>query len=193
MVAPSAAPGDIRQLLIELALLTPRRIRQILIEAAQDKRPADPCLWFYVVTNMGKNSKRLKEKLKELLKHLPESERAKIEAVLAEEADNEAIIPECVVAEATRRIVLGLINGNRSNWISLDNVKLLVMRYAEKYKCKYEEADEKAVAEHARILAAYVREWVRLLADGRRTGSSEHMTLAQDVLYRYLSKIRYCN
>jgi hypothetical protein len=174
---------------IPLAVLTPRRIRQILIEAAQDKRPSHPCLWFHVIVNMGKNSKRLKEKLKELLKgQLPEEE---VERLLAE-VGNEAIIPECVVAEAARRIILGLINGNRSNWISLDNVKLLVIRYAEKYKCSYEEADEKAVAEHARILAAYLREWVRLLADGHRTGSSEHMTAAQDVLYNYLSKTRYC-
>jgi hypothetical protein len=173
---------------IPLAVLTPRRIRQILIEAAQDKRPSHPCLWFYVVVNMGKNSKRLKEKLKELLKELPEEEAEK----LLEELNSEAIIPECAVAEAARRIMLGLINGNRNNWISLDNIKLLVLRYAKKYKCSYEEADEKAVAEHARILAAYSREWVRLLADGRRTGSSEHMALAQDVLYNYLSRIRYC-
>ncbi len=189
MVAPSA-PGDIRQLLTELAHLTPRRIRQILIEAAQDKRPSHPCLWFHVIVNMGKNSKHLKEILEKLLKNqLPEEEVKK----LLEEVSNEAVIPECVVAEAARRIMLGLINGNRSNWISLDNVKLLVMRYAEKYKCSHEEDDEKAVAEHARILAGYVREWVRLLADGRRTGSSEHMTVSQDVLYNYLSKIRYCN
>jgi hypothetical protein len=174
---------------IPLTLLTPRRIRQILIEAAQDKRPSHPCLWFHIIVNMGKNSKRLKEKLKELLKgQLPEEEVKK----LLEELDSEAIIPECVVAEAARRVMLGLINGNRSNWISLDNLKLLVLRYAEKYKCSYEEVDEKAVAEHARILAAYSREWVRLLADGRRTGSSGHMTLAQDVLYNYLSRIRYC-
>ena len=170
-------------------VLTPRRIRQLLIEAAQDKRPSHPCLWFHVIVNMGKNSKRLKERLKELLKgQLPEEEAERLLA----EVDSEAIIPECVVAEAVRRITLGLINGNRSNWISLDNVKLLVMRYAEKYKCNHEEVDEKAVAEHARILAAYSREWVRLLADGHRTGSSEHMTVAQDVLYSYLSRIRYC-
>jgi len=166
-----------------VATLTPRRIRQLLIDAARDKIPSLPCLWFYVVTNMGKNARRLKESLAQ----------AGGGVAVAEEAGNEAIIPECVVAEAIRRIVLSLINGNRSNWISLDNVKLLVMRYAEKHKCKYEEADEKAVAEHARILAAYVREWVRLLADGRHAGSSEHMTVAQDVLYGYLSQTRYCN
>ena len=174
---------------IPLDALTPSRIRQILIEAAQDKRPSHPCLWFHVIVNMGKNSKRLKEILEEMLKkRLPE------EAVkrLLEEAGNEAIIPECVVAEAARRVTLGLINGNRSNWISLDNVKLLVLRYAEKHKCSHEEVDEKAVAEHARILAAYSREWVRLLADGRRAGSSEHMTVAQDVLYSYLRRTRYC-
>ena len=169
-----------------VAVLTPRRVRQILIEAAQDKRPSPPCLWFYVVANMGKNAKRLKQMIEEMIK-------GQLNAETAEEAGNESIIPECVVAEAMRRIVLSLINGNRSNWISLDNVKLLVMRYAEKHKCRYEEADEKAVAEHARILAAYVREWVRLLADGRRVGSSEHMTVAQDVLYSYLSQTRYCN
>ncbi len=172
-----------------LTVPTPNRIREILIEAAQDKRPSHPCLWFHIVVNMGKNSKRLKELLEEILKRqLPEEEVRR----LLEEAGNEAIIPECVVAEAARRITLGVVNGNRSNWISLDNVKLLVLRYAEKYKCSYEEDDEKAVAEHARILAAYSREWVRLLADGRRTGSSEHMTVAQDVLYNYLSRTRYC-
>jgi len=164
-----------------VAGLTPKRVRQILIEAAQDKRPSHPCLWFHVVVNMGKNAKQIKKLL---------STEGGGEA--GGEPNNEAMIPECVVAEAARRIVLGLINGNRSNWMSLDNVKLLVMRYAEKYKCNHEEADEKAVAEHARILAAYVREWVRLLADGRRTGSSEHMALAQDVLYSYLSQMRYC-
>jgi len=160
-----------------VAALTPRRVREILIDAAQDKIPAPPCLWFYIVTNMGKNTKKLKKLLGQ-----PENE----------EPNSEAIIPQCVVAEAIKRIVLGLINGNRSNWISLDNVKLLVMRYAEKYRCSYEEIDEKAAAEHARILAAYVREWVRLLADGHRTGSSGHMTVAQDVLHSYLSRTRYC-
>jgi hypothetical protein len=174
---------------IPLPVPTPSRIRQMLIEAAQDKRPSHPCLWFHIVVNMGKNCKRLKEILEEMLKkQLPEEVVKK----LLEELGNEAIIPECVAAEAARRITLGLINGNRSNWISLDNVKLLVLRYAEKYRCSHEEVDERAVAEHARILAAYSREWVRLLADGRRTGSSEHMTLAQDVLYSYLSRIRYC-
>jgi hypothetical protein len=161
--------------------LTPRRIREILIAAAQDKIKAPPCLWFHITVNMGKNSKRLKELLEREL-------GVKVE----EESGNESLIPQCVVGEAIRRIVLGLINGNRGNWISLDNVKLLVMRYGERYRCAHEEVDEKAVAEHARILAAYVREWVRLLADGQHSGSSEHMALAQDVLYNYLSKTRYC-
>jgi hypothetical protein len=164
-----------------VAALTPRRVREILIDAALDRRPAPPCLWFHIVTNMGKNTKLIKKLLGQ-----PENEGTD------SEPNNESMIPQCVVAEAIKRIVLGLINGNKSNWMSLDNVKLLVMRYAEKYKCGYEEIDEKAVAEHARILAAYVREWVRLLADGQRTGSSEHMTVAQDVLYNYLSRTYYC-
>jgi hypothetical protein len=172
--------------------LTPRRVRQILIDAALDKIPSHPCLWFHIIVNMGKNAKNLEEELKKMLKNqFPEIKD--IELIIAEEAGNEAMIPECVVAEATKRIVLGLVNGNRSNWISLDNLKLLILRYAEKYKCKYEETDEKSVADHARIVAAYTREWVRLLADGHRTGSSQHMTLAQDVLYNYLSRIRYCS
>jgi hypothetical protein len=173
---------------IPFAVPTPKRIRQILVEAAQDKRPAHPCLWFHVVVNMGKHSKRLKEILEKSLKNqLPEEEVKK----LLEEV-KEAIIPECVIAEAVRRIVLDLVDGRKSNWISLDNLKLLIMRYAEKHKCSYEEADEKSATEHVRILAAYTREWVRLLADGHRRGSSEHMTVAQDVLYNYLSRTRYC-
>ncbi|MFZ8808864.1 MAG: hypothetical protein ACO2PN_12285 [Pyrobaculum sp.] len=179
-----------------IAVLTPRRVRQILIDAALDKTPSHPCLWFHIIVNMGKNSKKLEEELKKMLEEMLKKqfpEIKDIEVIIAEETGNEAMIPECVVAEATKRIVLGLVNGNRSNWISLDNLKLLILRYAEKYKCKYEEADEKSVADHARIVAAYTREWVRLLADGHRTGSSQHMTLAQDVLYNYLSRIRYCS
>lgn len=149
---------------VDLSQLSPEEVIEVLINAARDKIAAPPCLWVYVVVIMGKTAKR----------HLGTS------------------IPQCVVKEAVRRIVLGVIDGNKANWRSFDNVRLLVKQYAEKHKCKYGADAEAAVAGHARIIAGYVREWVRLLADGGTVGSLEHMTLSQAVLYNYLSSLRYC-
>jgi len=144
--------------------MSPEEIRNIMIDAARDKVAAPPCFWYDVVVIMGKTAK----------KKLGTS------------------VPECVIGEAIRRITLGVIDKNKPNWISLDNVKLLIMRYVEKHKCKRNDGEEAAVAHHARILSGYVREWVRLLADGGAAGSLEHMTLSQAVLASYLSSLRYC-
>jgi hypothetical protein len=139
-------------------------VREVLIKAARDEIAVSPCFWFGVVVIMGRTAKRMLK----------------------------TSIPECVVKEAIRRIVIGVIDGGKPNWVSLDNVKLLIMRYAEKHGCEYEDDDEAAVARHARILSGYVREWVRLLADGGAAGSLEHMTLSQSILYNYLASQRYC-
>ncbi|MFP3200477.1 MAG: hypothetical protein RXR06_11450 [Thermoproteus sp.] len=144
--------------------LGPEGVREVLINAAQDKIAVSPCFWFGVTVAIGKKAKRMLK----------------------------TSIPKCVVKEAVRRIALGVIDGSKPNWVSLDNVKLLIMRYAEKHGCEHEDDDEAAVASHARIIAGYVREWVRLLADGGAAGSLEHMTLSQNILYNYLSSLRYC-
>jgi hypothetical protein len=144
--------------------MSPEEIRNTMIDAARDKVAAPPCFWYDITVIMGKTAKRLLK----------------------------TSVPECVVKEAIRRIVLNVIDGSKPNWISLDNIKLLIMRYAEKHKCKHNNSEEAAVAHHARILSGYVREWVRLLADGGAAGSLEHMTLSQSVLYNYLASQRYC-
>jgi hypothetical protein len=165
MTAAAAAIGlDHRWIDDVLSQLGPERVREVLIKAARDEVAVSPCFWFGVVVAMGKRAKRTLK----------------------------TSIPRCVVKEAIRRIVLGVIDGSKPNWISLDNVKLIVLRYAEKHKCEYDGDDEAAVAQHARILSSYVRKWVRLLADGGAAGSAGHMTLSQAVLHRYLSSRRYC-
>jgi hypothetical protein len=163
-VAPATAIGLDRWVDDILNWLGPEGVREVLINAAQDKITVSPCFWFGITVVMGKKAKRTLK----------------------------TSIPRCVVKEAIRRIVLGVIDPNKANWVSLDNVKLLIMRYAEKHRCEHEDDDEAAVAHHARIIAGYVREWVRLLADGGAAGSLEHMTLSQAVLASYLSSRRYC-
>jgi hypothetical protein len=147
-----------------LGQLSPEEIREVMVKAARDEVAAPPCFWVYVLVIMGKTAKRAFK----------------------------MSVPRCVVKEAIRRIVLGVIDGSKPNWMSFDNVRLIVTRYAEKHKCEYGADAEAAVAGHARIIAGYVREWVRLLADGGAAGSLEHMTLSQAVLHQYLSSQRYC-
>ncbi|MFZ8839754.1 MAG: hypothetical protein ACO2PM_12780 [Pyrobaculum sp.] len=123
----------------------------------------EPCFWFDVVAAMGKPAK---EELK-------------------------TSIPKCVVCEAVRRIVLDGIDPNRRNWISLDKPAHIILQYAKRHKCQYTETDRKLVVQHARIVSAYIREWVRLLADGVN-GLAEHQSVSQSVLYSYLSGINCC-
>jgi len=160
----TAAAAAIGLDLVDLSQLSPKEIRELMIKAARDEVAAPPCFWIYILIIMGKTAKR----------------RLGVS------------IPRCVVKEAVRRVVLGVIDGDKLNWRSFDNVRLLVKQYAGKHKCEYNADAEAAVAGHARIIAGYVREWVRLLADGGVVGSLEHMTLSQAVLHRYLSSQRYC-
>jgi hypothetical protein len=146
-----------------LAELDPEQVRSFFIAAARGEVEVEPCFWFDVVAAMGKPAK---EELK-------------------------TSIPKCVVCEAVRRIVLDGIDPNRRNWISLDKPAHIILQYAKRHKCQYTETDRKLVVQHARIVSAYIREWVRLLADGVN-GLAEHQSVSQSVLYSYLSGINCC-
>ncbi len=146
-----------------LAGLDPELVRRFFIEAARGKREVGPCFWFDTIAAMGKPAK---EELK-------------------------TSIPKCAVCEAVRRIVLDSVDPNRHNWISLDKPANIILQYAKRHKCHYTETDRKLVVQHARIVSAYIREWVRLLADGVN-GLAEHQSVSQSVLYSYLSKINCC-
>jgi len=146
-----------------LAELDPEQVRSFFIAAARGEVEVEPCFWFDVVAAMGKPAK---EELK-------------------------TSIPKCVVCEAVRRIVLDGIDPNRRNWISLDKPGHIILQYAKRHKCQYTETDRKLVVQHARIVSAYIREWVRLLADGVN-GLAEHQSVSQSVLYSYLSGINCC-
>jgi len=143
--------------------LDPEEVRRFFIAAARGEVKVGPCFWFDVVAVMGREAK---EKFG-------------------------TSIPRCTVCEAVRRIVLDSIDPNRHNWISLDKPANIILQYANKHKCHYTEADKKMVVQHARIVSAYIREWVRAVADGVN-GLADHLSVSQSVLYGYLSKINCC-
>ena len=146
-----------------LAELDPEQVREFFMAAARGDIEVEPCFWFDVIVAMGKQAKE----------------------------EFETSIPKCTVCEAMRRIVLDSIDPSRRNWISLDKPANIILQYAKRHKCQYTETDRKLVVQHARIVSAYVREWVRLLADGVN-GLAEHQSVSQSVLYSYLSKINCC-
>ncbi len=146
-----------------LAELDPERVRSFFIAAARGDIEVGPCFWFDVIAAMGKPAK---EELK-------------------------TSIPKCAVCEAVRRIVLDSVDPNRHNWISLDKPANIILQYARRHRCQYTETDRKLVVQHSRIVSAYLREWVRVLADGVN-GLAEHQSVSQSVLYSYLSRINCC-
>jgi len=146
-----------------LAEVDPEQVREFFMAAARGDIEVGPCFWFDVIVAMGKQAKE----------------------------EFETSIPKCAVCEAMRRIVLDSIDPSRRNWISLDKPANIILQYAKRHKCQYTETDRKLVVQHARIVSAYVREWVRLLADGVN-GLAEHQSVSQSVLYSYLSKINCC-
>ena len=141
----------------------PERVREVLIRIARGEIEVEPCFWFYIIAVMGKEAK----------------------GVLG------TSIPKCVVCEAVRRIVLDSIDPNRHNWVSLDKPANIILQYARRHKCQYSETDRRMVVQHARIISAPIREWVRALADGVN-GLAEHQSVSQSVLYNYLSRINCC-
>jgi hypothetical protein len=141
----------------------PELVRETLIRIARGEEQVEPCFWFYIVVAMGREAK--------------------------EELGTS--IPKCVVCEAVRRIVLDSVDPNRRNWISLDKPANLVMQYARRHRCQQTEAGRRLVVQHARIVSAYTREWVRVLADGVN-GLAEHQSVSQSVLYGYLSGFNCC-
>jgi len=143
--------------------LDPEQVRSFFIAAARGEVEVGPCFWFDIIVAMGKFAK---EELK-------------------------ASIPKCVVCEAVRRIVLDSVDPNKRNWISLDKPANIILQYARRHKCQYTETDRKLVVQHARIVSSYLREWVRLLADGVN-GLADHQSVSQSVLYNYLSRINCC-
>ncbi len=163
-LADGGQPQDVGAVIAQiLAGLDPERVREVLIRAAKGEIQVEPCFWFYIIVVMGR---RAKEELR-------------------------TSIPKCVVCEAMRRIVLDSIDPSRRNWISLDRPANLVLQYAKRHKCQYSEADRRMVVQHARIISAYTREWVRALADGVN-GLAEYLSVSQSVLYDYLSKLKCC-
>ena len=146
-----------------LSELDPERVRSFFIAAARGEIEVGPCFWFDVIAAMGKPAK---EELK-------------------------TSIPKCAVCEAVRRIVLDSVVPNRRNWISLDKPAHIILQYAKRHRCQHTETDRKLVVQHARIVSAYLREWVRLLADGVN-GLAEHQSVSQSVLHSYLSRINCC-
>jgi len=146
-----------------LAELDPEWVRSFFIAAARGEIEVGPCFWFDVIAAMGKPAK---EELK-------------------------TSIPKCAVCEAVRRIVLDSVVPNRRNWISLDKPAHIILQYAKRHRCQHTETDRKLVVQHARIVSAYLREWVRLLADGVN-GLAEHQSVSQSVLHSYLSKMSCC-
>ncbi len=146
-----------------LAGLDPEQVRSFFIAAARGDIEVGPCFWFDVIAAMGKPAK---EELK-------------------------TSIPKCTVCEAVRRIVLDSVDPNRHNWISLDKPANIILQYAKRHRCQYTETDRKLVVQHSRIVSAYLREWVRVLADGVN-GLAEHQSVSQSVLYSYLSRINCC-
>jgi hypothetical protein len=159
----SAVAGAVITHILPEVELDPELVREHFIKIGKGEVEVEPCFWFYVIVAMGRESK---DKLK-------------------------TSIPRCVVYEAIRRIVLNSINPNRHNWISLDKPANIILQYANRHKCQYTETDKKLVVQHARIVSAPIREWVRELADGVN-GLAEHQSVSQSVLYSYLSKINYC-
>jgi hypothetical protein len=143
--------------------LDPELVRSFFIAVARGEIEVGPCFWFDVIAAMGKLAKE----------------------------ELETSIPKCVVCEAVRRIVLDSVDPNRHNWISLDKPANIILQYAKRHRCQYTETDRKLVVQHARIVSAYLREWVRLLADGVN-GLAEHQSVSQSVLYSYLSRINCC-
>jgi hypothetical protein len=141
----------------------PERVREVLIRIARGEIEVEPCFWFYIVAVMGREAK----------------------GVFG------TSIPKCVVCEAVRRIVLDSIDPNRRNWVSLDKPANIILQYARRHKCQYNEADRRMVVQHARIISAPIREWVRALADGVN-GLAEHQSVSQSVLHSYLSKLNCC-
>ncbi len=146
-----------------LAELNPELVRSFFIAVARGDIEVEPCFWFDVIAAMGRLAK---EELK-------------------------TSIPKCTVCEAVRRIVLDSVDPNRHNWISLDKPANIILQYAKRHRCQYTETDRKLVVQHSRIVSAYLREWVRVLADGVN-GLAEHQSVSQSVLYNYLSKINCC-
>jgi len=146
-----------------LAELDPEWVRSFFIAAARGDIEVGPCFWFDVIAAMGKPAK---EELK-------------------------TSIPKCAVCEAVRRIVLDSVVPSRSNWISLDKPAHIILQYAKRHRCQHTETDRKLVVQHARIVSAYLREWVRLLADGVN-GLAEHQSVSQSVLHSYLSRMSCC-
>ena len=144
-------------------LADPEQVRSFFIAAARGEVEVGPCFWFDIIVAMGRPAK---EELK-------------------------TSIPKCVVCEAVRRIVLDSVDPNRHNWISLDKPANIILQYARRHKCQYTETDRKLVVQHARIVSSYLREWVRLLADGVN-GLADHQSVSQSVLYKYLSRINCC-
>jgi hypothetical protein len=141
----------------------PERVREVLMMIARGEIEVEPCFWFYIVAVMGREAK----------------------GVLG------TSIPKCVACEAVRRIVLDSIDPNRRNWVSLDKPAYIILQYARRHKCQYSEADRRMVVQHARIISAPIREWVRALADGVN-GLAEHQSVSQSVLHSYLSRLNCC-
>jgi hypothetical protein len=146
-----------------LAAGDPELVREVLIKIARGEVEVEPCFWFYITAAMGREAK----------------------GALG------TSIPKCVVCEAVRRIVLDSIDPSRRNWVSLDKPVNIILQYARRHKCQHSEADRRMVVQHARIISAPIREWVRALADGVN-GLAEHQSVSQSVLHSYLSKLNCC-